>query len=69
MDSVCALAYFSMRFESVQAGVKLSFVVGNDGISKRHVDEIMARKETECQTPRMYFICTLAHFSMCFESA
>ena len=69
MDFVCALAYCSMRFESVQVAVKLSSVVGYDGISKRHADEIMARKETDCQTARMYFICTLARFSVCFESA
>ena len=69
MDCVYALAYFSMHFESVHVAVKLSFVVGYDGISKRHADEIMALKETECQTPRMYFLCTLAYFSMCFESA
>ena len=69
MDFVCALDYFSTRFESAQVAVKVSFVVGNDAISKRYADEIMARKETDCQTPRMYFVCTLARFSLCFESA
>ena len=69
MVSVRALANFGTHFESDLVGVKLSFAVGYDGISKLRADEIMARNETGSQTPRMYFICTPAHFSMCFESA
>ena len=69
MVFLCALANFGMHFEYDQVGVKLSFVVGKDGISKLLADEIMARNETECQTPRMYSIRTLANFGMCLESA
>ena len=41
---------------------------GSDGCYKLHVDEIVARNETACRTHRMDFICTLAYYSMHFES-
>ena len=67
-DSTSTLAHFGMHFESIWVDVKISSTTGFDGYKNLDADNIKARNETKCRTPRMGYICALAHFGVHFES-
>lgn len=62
MGFIRAPARFGVLVEFVKVDVKHFSTTASDGFSSLHVGEIKARNKTDCQTPRIDFIRSLAHF-------
>ena len=68
MGFVCTLTHFSMHFMSIWVGVRLSSTRGSIRMYKLHDRRNLGMQWNREPTPRVMFICVLAHFDMYYES-